>query len=786
MDLKTSFRGQGIEPFYTGGPVALVDDLLATTYGDTVVITELSTGNRLMSLEGDGEQITSLALAPSKSHIIICSQSLQMHIYSLPEGSRLKSVRAHEAPIMVCDIDPTSTLVATGGAEGAVKVWDISGGYATHNFRGHGGVISAVKFWGRQGNADWKLASGSDDCKVRVWDLVKNKCIAVLDNHVSVIRGLDFSDDGKTLISGGRDKIVSVWDQFQKGYKLRTSILAMEVLETVGFFGNNVYTAGESGVIKLWTQQGEKVAQQAEKFKTSEETGVVQVIIGSGDEGRGGNKGCFLYNVLSDQTILKLSLHGDTFREETRICGNHGEVIDCCFVVDKAGDQKLALATNSPEIRLISVNNPVTCEVLVGHTDIVISIDVSFDGTFLVSGGKDCQARLWHNNETRMVFTGHVGPIGAVAISRVPISLGSSPTNNNALPSFIVTGSQDLTIKKWDPKTGSALYTRKAHEKDINAIDVSPDDKMLATASQDRTVKIWDSQSGQVMGILKGHRRGVWTVKFSHYDKVVASGSGDKTIKLWSLNDYSCLRTFEGHSNSILKLAFFNSGLQLASAGGDGLVKVWEIKSGECLTTLDNHEDKVWSVTVDEPTATNATESCRLISGGGDSVITVWEDVTQQEKAKQQEQMALQVEQEQQLQNYIHRKDWKRAIEMALELDHPLQLLKLFNQVQDYDQGMSGLVEVDQVISELDPPKLARLLMRVRDWNTNVRTSRVAQNILFCIMRTHNVHDLIENVPGITELIEGIMAYNERHYNRLDDLLEESAILDYALREMII
>jgi U3 small nucleolar RNA-associated protein 13 len=768
MELKTSFQAHGIEPFYTGGPVALVDDLLATTFGDTVVLTDLSTGQKVTTLEGDGEQVTSLALAPSKSHVVICSRSLQMHVYGLPEGVRLKSIKAHEAPIMVCDIDPTSTLVATGGAEGAVKVWDISGGYATHNFRGHGGVISAVKFWGKQGSADWKLASGSDDCKVRVWDLVKNKCIAVLDNHVSVIRGLDFSGDGNTLISGGRDKIVSVWDGSQK-YKLKSSILAMEVIETVGFLGDNIYTAGESGIVKLWNQAGKTVAQQAEKLKTSEETGVLQVIA----------NGEHLYSVLTDQTIIKLYLHGDALIEDTRICGNHGEVIDCCFVVDNTGNQKLALATNSPEIRVISLDNPATSEILVGHRDIVISIDVSFGGTWLVSGGKDSQARLWHNNESKVVFTGHVGPIGAVAMSRVPIA---SPS---ALPSFIVTGSQDLTVKKWDPKSGSAVYTRKAHEKDINAIDISPDDRMFASASQDRTVKVWDSESGQVIGILKGHRRGVWTVKFSHYDKVVASGSGDKTIKLWSLNDYSCLRTFEGHSNSILKVAFFNKGLQLASAGGDGLAKIWEVKSGECVTTLDNHEDKVWSVAVDESTTAGDTNT-RLITGGGDSVITIWEDITQEEKHREAEKMALQVEQEQELQNYIHSKDWKRAIEMALALDHPLRLLKLFTEVQNYNQGMSGLIEVDQVIGQLEPAKIARLLMRVRDWNTNARTSTVAHTVLYCILRTHNVSDLVDKIPGITELIDGILPYSERHYNRIDDLLEESAILDYALREMVI
>jgi U3 small nucleolar RNA-associated protein 13 len=67
---------------------------------------------------------------------------------------------------------------------------------------------------------------------------------------------------------------------------------------------------------------------------------------------------------------------------------------------------------------------------------------------------------------------------------------------------------------------------------------------------------------------------------------------------------------------------------QLVSAGGDGLVKIWTIKSGECETTLDNHTDRIWSL------ALNKSENV-LVSGGGDSVITFWEDTTILEKEKE-------------------------------------------------------------------------------------------------------------------------------------------------------
>jgi U3 small nucleolar RNA-associated protein 13 len=159
-----------------------------------------------------------------------------MRTYSLPSGNLIHSVKPHDTPVSVIESDSTSTLIATGGAEGFVKVWDVQGGFMTHFFKGHGGLVSALKFWGGK-TGKWRLASGSEDCKIRVWDLVKKRfvllgmandsCIAVLENHVSVVRGLDFSADGATLVSGSRDQVVNFWDM--KSFKLKITLPVYEV-----------------------------------------------------------------------------------------------------------------------------------------------------------------------------------------------------------------------------------------------------------------------------------------------------------------------------------------------------------------------------------------------------------------------------------------------------------------------------------------------------------------------------------------------------------------------------
>lgn len=101
------------------------------------------------------------------------SRSMVMKTWDLSNGQVTRSYKAHDAPIIVMDIDRTSTLVATGSADSTVKVWDIDKGYCTHNFRGHGGVVSAIKF--HPSKDRWTLVSGADDCQIRVWDLKSSK-----------------------------------------------------------------------------------------------------------------------------------------------------------------------------------------------------------------------------------------------------------------------------------------------------------------------------------------------------------------------------------------------------------------------------------------------------------------------------------------------------------------------------------------------------------------------------------------------------------------------------------
>ena len=111
----------------------------------------------------------------------------------------------------------------------------------------------------------------------------------------------------------------------------------------------------------------------------------------------------------------------------------------------------------------------------------------------------------------------------------------------------------------------------------------------------------------------------------------------------------------------------------MVSSGGDGLIKLWTIRTNECEATLDGHTEKVWALDV----KANDTDSLMLVSGGADSRLVVWNDVTkeiEEEKRKAEETNILM---EQKLSNHLRFKEYEDALELALDLDKPHMTLKV-------------------------------------------------------------------------------------------------------------
>lgn len=63
-----------------------------------------------------------------------------------PHTAKFVAFQAHDAPVVAMAVDASGGLLATASADRRVLVWDTDGGFCTHAFKGHTGVVSCVQF----------------------------------------------------------------------------------------------------------------------------------------------------------------------------------------------------------------------------------------------------------------------------------------------------------------------------------------------------------------------------------------------------------------------------------------------------------------------------------------------------------------------------------------------------------------------------------------------------------------------------------------------------------------
>jgi WD40 repeat protein len=119
-----------------------------------------------------------------------------------PSGSQILALAFH----------PTDeNMLATGGQDHKIRIWDVKTGKRTLELGGHSGQVNSLAF----SNDGSQLASGSADGTVRLWTMPKGGKLATITGHTDEVRGLTFGSDGR-LVSGSLDKTILVYDSDSK------------------------------------------------------------------------------------------------------------------------------------------------------------------------------------------------------------------------------------------------------------------------------------------------------------------------------------------------------------------------------------------------------------------------------------------------------------------------------------------------------------------------------------------------------------------------------------------
>ena len=318
-----------------------------------------------------------------------------------------------------------------------------------------------------------------------------------------------------------------------------------------------------------------------------------------------------------------------------------------CLAFSPVGD---VLVTGSKD-RTLGVWNAKTGEELRtinAHTGSVSSLAFSRDGKLLASCGADATLRLWDTDtwELRRIIAEEGAEVTCAAFtpdgravvggctgrlilwdtqtgSRVHTVSGSSGSVFKLVYSpdgaTLVSGSDDMTVRMWDAKSGSVLRSFAWIGKQFGGAAFSPDSRTLAIGGGPH-VRLWNTGSGEHLLTFSGHQDTVRSLAFSPVGNTIASGSKGE-IWLWDAGTGNHLRRLSGGKGRVQCLAFSPDGGILASGGGhrDDTVRVWDAQTGEA-----RHMHSLHTRTAVKSAAFSPNGGILASAGAGGSVV-LWD-----------------------------------------------------------------------------------------------------------------------------------------------------------------
>ncbi|KAG6853302.1 hypothetical protein C0991_005357, partial [Blastosporella zonata] len=219
------------------------------------------------------------------------------------------------------------------------------------------------------------LATGAEDRQIRIWDIAKKRIRKIFVGHTQEIYSLDFSRDGHFIISGSGDKTARIWDMHDDSSKVLTindtdSINNDAGVTSVAISPNGQLVAAGSldTIVRIWDVSTGALLERLRGHRDS----VYSVAFTP--DGRG------LVSGSLDKTLKYWDVSGLAPRKDE-------------LALKKPGDKPSSQCTMD----------------FIGHKDYVLSVSVSHDGQWVVSGSKDRCVQFWdiRNATLQFVLQGH-------------------------------------------------------------------------------------------------------------------------------------------------------------------------------------------------------------------------------------------------------------------------------------------------------------------------------------------------------------------------------------------
>lgn len=499
---------------------------------------------------------------------------------------------------------------------------------------------------------------------------------AIEDDTFHAIRVMGFTEDSRTLVTAGLDKVLRVWNLPEMTLRSTIDLGDAQPICMILTPGGHAAIIGDNrGGVRMYTLESGQFAQEF----PGHDAPVWSLAISSDSR--------WLATGDNDARVIVWDLESKSI--VTQQDTNDGWFTSLCF---SPQNDVLALGRADATIRLLHLPEAQSVGVLRGHRHAVVQMSWQPEGLYSVS--LDGSIKEWLPQSALQVPTIETGQIQSIGLAFAPdnktvLSGGRDGTvkrfSLENLNSRFVTKLEaelapheahvlELAVDKVNGRVCSTGRDGKLHISDLatnrllrtieiedaapaHAADFSSDGKMLLAGSTNG-IWLWDLETGQLVrkfdciaianelrfdlvakyfyaACTDGALRR-WSVESPHellalpvdptglYD-VQLSPDGSKiavtgdtaSVVLIDASTHTEIRRYKGHQGPVFGVAFHPNGTRLATCGNDRSIRIWDVETGTELVSLRGHRRLVQHVEFSQDGKT-------LASSSDDGTIRLW------------------------------------------------------------------------------------------------------------------------------------------------------------------